>query len=268
MLAVERRKQILQKLKASGSVTVSELRSVYQVSEETIRRDLSRMESEGLLDKTYGGAFIKGGMHREIPFSLRNVAYLQAKEAIGRRCASMVEDGDTVFLDASTTALHVAGALLDRKNLVVISNALAVAYTLSESPDIKVISIGGTLRKTSLTCTGRAAEDAISTYFADKLFFSCDGVHRHNGVTDANENEAEIRKAMLRQSERRFLIADNTKFGRTSFALIDKFDNIDAVIVDELSEDWTQFFADRKIDLYFGLGFDSDSLEQRAEVQS
>jgi DeoR/GlpR family transcriptional regulator of sugar metabolism len=207
------------------------------------------MESDGLLEKTYGGAFLKDGMHLEIPFSLRNVAYVREKELIGRRGAALVEHGDTIFLDASTTALHVAQSIIGKENLIVISNALAVAYRLAEATQTKVITIGGTLRHTTLTNVGRAAEDAIGNYYADKLFFSCDGVHREHGITDANEKEAEVRKTMLRQAKRRILVADYTKFGRTSFVLIDSFQNVDTLITDRtLPDEWIRFLQNKNIE--------------------
>ena len=249
MLAIERRKGILERLKAAGSITVSELSSYYKVSEETIRRDLSRMESDGLLEKTYGGAFIKDGMHQEVPFSVRNVAHVREKEMIGRRAGELVEHGDTIFLDASTTALNVGKSILGKQNLIIITNALNVAYRLVDVPEIKIITIGGTLRRTSLTNVGRAAEDAIVNYYADKAFFSCDGVDRDHGITDANENEAEVRKAMLHQAKQRILVADHTKFDRTSFVLIDKFDQVDTVITDRpLTEEWRRFFENKNIE--------------------
>ncbi|NBF38924.1 MAG: DeoR family transcriptional regulator [Spirochaetes bacterium] len=249
MLAVDRRKGILEKLKATGSITVAELSTFYGVSEETIRRDLTRMEGDGLLEKTYGGAYIKDGMHREVPFALRNVAYVRQKELIGRRGGELVEHGDTIFLDASTTALHVGQSIIGKHNLIVISNALAVSYRLAEAPDIKMITIGGTLRRTSLTNVGRAAEDSIVRYYADKTFFSCDGVDRDHGITDANEKEAEVRKAMLSQSKQRILVADHTKFDRTSFVLIDNFENVDTVITDRpVSEEWMRFFQNKNIE--------------------
>lgn len=258
MLAVDRRKGILEKLKATGSITVSELSAFFHVSEETIRRDLTRMEGDGLLEKTYGGAYIRDGMHREVPFSLRNVAYVREKERIGSRAAELVEHGDTIFLDASTTALHVGQSIIGMHNLIVISNALAVAYRLAEAPDIKVITIGGTLRRTSLTSVGRSAEDSIVKYYADKTFFSCDGVDREHGITDANEKEAEVRKAMLRQSRQRVLVADYTKFDRTSFMLIDDFDNVDTVITDRpLSEEWLKFFRNKNIE-YISCGDETE----------
>jgi DeoR/GlpR family transcriptional regulator of sugar metabolism len=177
------------------------------------------------------------------------VAYVREKELIGRRGGELVEHGDTIFLDASTTALHVGQSIIGKHNLIVISNALAVAYRLAEAPDVKMITIGGTLRRTSLTSVGRAAEDAIVRYYADKTFFSCDGIDRDHGITDANEKEAEVRKAMLRQSRRRILVADYTKFDRTSFVLIDNFEHVDTVITDRpLSEEWVRFFQNKNIE--------------------
>lgn len=239
MLAVERRQSILELLRESGSVTVSDLSRRFAVSEETIRRDLTKMESNGLLSKTYGGAFINAGMHREVPVALRSHVQVEAKHMIGALAAECVRNGDTVFLDASTTAIHIAEHLCEKKNLIVITNALKVAEALAAAGSVKVICTGGTLRPSSLTTVGKAAEEAVSTYFADKAFICCDGVHRTHGVTDANEREAEVRKQMMHQAESSILVADATKFDVTSFVHIADLSDFDLMITDcELSEEW------------------------------
>lgn len=239
MLAVERRQCILELLQETGSVTVSDLSRRFSVSEETIRRDLTKMESNGLLYKTYGGAFINAGMHREVPVALRSHVQVEAKHLIGALAAECVRNGDTIFLDASTTAIHIAEHLSDKKNLIVITNALKVAETLATAGSVKVICTGGTLRPSSLTTVGKAAEEAVSTYFADKAFICCDGVHRSHGVTDANEREAEVRKQMMHQAESSILVADATKFDVTSFVHIADLSDFDLLITDcPLSEEW------------------------------
>lgn len=239
MLAVERRQAIFAMLQESGSVTVVDLSRRFDVSEETIRRDLTKMESSGLLQKTYGGAFINSGMHREVPVELREHTYVEGKNTIGKLAANLISNGDTIFLDASTTAVAIAEHILDRKNLIVITNALKVAEALARAPFLKVICTGGTLRPSSLTTVGKAAESAIATYFADKAFICCDGVHRVHGITDANEKEAEVRKMMMAQAESSILVVDATKFDKTSFVHMADFADFDALITDKpVSAEW------------------------------
>lgn len=250
MLAVERRQAIFSILQEMGSVTVVELSEQFQVSEETIRRDLTKMESSGLLQKTYGGAFINTGMHREVPVALRERTYVEGKNTIGEIAAGLINTGDTIFLDASTTAVAIAEHILEKKNLIVITNALKVAETLARAPHIKVICTGGTLRPSSLTTVGKAAESAISTYFADKAFICCDGVHRVHGVTDANEKEAEVRKQMMRQAESSILVVDATKFDKTSFVHMADFSEFDVMITDKpISHEWQTTLAEHDVEV-------------------
>lgn len=253
MLAVERRQVILDRLQETGSVTVVDLSREFSVSEETIRRDLSRMEDEGFLKKTYGGAFISRGMHLTVPVSLREHTYVEGKNIIGRYAAEMVENGDTIFLDVSTTAIHIAEHIIDKKNLIVITNSLRVAETLAKGTSIKVICSGGTLRPATLSTVGKAAEVAISGYFADKAFICCDGVHLEHGVTDANEKEAEVRKQMMRQAERAILVVDATKFNRTSFVHMADFASFDHLLTDrDLDDPWRSLLHEKRVDFRCG----------------
>lgn len=253
MLAVERRKVILEKLQETGSVTVSDLSDEFSVSEETIRRDLTRMEDEGLLKKTYGGAFINRGMHLTVPVSLREHTYVEGKDVIGRFAAEMINTGDTIFLDVSTTAIHIAEKILDKKNLIVITNNLRVAETLSKSSSIKTICTGGTLRPATLSTVGKAAENAIGGYFADKAFICCDGVHRIHGVTDANEKESEVRKMMMRQAEQSILVVDATKFDKTSFVHMAGFGEFNYLLTDRnLNEEWRTTLREQDVQFRCG----------------
>lgn len=250
MLAVERRQAILESLREQGSVTVADLSTRFGVSEETIRRDLTKMEGAGQLHKTYGGAFIATGMHIEVPVTLRELTYVEGKHQIGMLAADLVQNGDTIFLDASTTAIHIAEAIIEKKNLIVITNALRVVEALAPAPSIKVICTGGTLRPSSLTLVGKAAETAVGSYFADKAFICCDGIHRRHGVTDANEKEAEVRKQMMEQAERSYLIVDATKFDKTSFVHMADFDAFDMLITDRPPDaEWRATLEEHRVEL-------------------
>ena len=253
MLAVERRQAMYEKLQKTESVTVSEMSLAFSVSEETIRRDLTQMEKEGLLQKTYGGAFLKRGMHLTVPVSIRERTCVDGKDVIGGFAADLVESGDTIFLDVSTTALRIAEKILGKKNLIVITNSLRVAETLSKAPGIKVICAGGTLRSVTLSTVGKAAENSIAGYFADKAFICCDGVHRVHGITDANEKEAEVRKRMMRQADRSILVADATKFDKTSFVHMADFSDFHMMLTDRnLSDEWRALLGDQDVDFRCG----------------
>jgi DeoR/GlpR family transcriptional regulator of sugar metabolism len=168
------------------------------------------------------------------------------KTVIALLARQFVNDGDTIFLDASTTALHVALALKGKKNIIVVTNALKIAVTVAEMESIKVISLGGTVRSgVSLTTVGMMTARNLADFFADTAFICCDGIHPSNGITDANEQEAEIRKMMIEHAKRSILVADHTKFDRTSFSFIAPFSHFAAIISDRpVSEEWVRLFAE------------------------
>jgi DeoR/GlpR family transcriptional regulator of sugar metabolism len=233
MLAIERRKRILGLLQKQGIVTVSELSIAFAVSEETIRRDLQKMESENGVARTHGGAFISKVVHSDIPITIRENLRLDGKARIADLCGGLVDEGETVILDSSTTSLHIAERLKEKRNIVVITNALKIAMCFAGYDNIKVICIGGTLRNSQMSFIGPAAERGVSEYYADKAFVSCVGVDLVKGITDADEQEAEIRKLMLRQATRKILVADNTKLGKTSFSFIAPMTGLDWLVTDQ-----------------------------------
>ena len=248
MLAVERRKKILQILHKEGIVKVSNLSREFNVSEETVRRDLSKLEQSGGFSRTYGGAYITGNVNPDIDVHIREDFYREGKERIGKICADMVDDGDTLILDSSTTALHIAERIMGKENITVITNAVKVITTLAGNRSIKIICTGGTVRNRSLSFIGPETELTLSRYFADKAFVSCTGADIAHGLTDTNEQDASIRRIMFHQASKKILIADVTKFDKTAFSFISDFDDVDTVVSDKvLSEDWEDFFKHRGI---------------------
>jgi len=248
MLAVERRKRILQILHREGIVKVSQLSRKFNVSEETVRRDLAKLEQRGGFARTYGGAYITRNVNPDIDVNVREEFYREGKEDIGKLCAEMVDDGDTIILDSSTTALHIAEKIMGKEHLTVITNAVKVITTLSGNSSLKIICTGGTVRNRSLSFIGPEAEMTLSRYFADKAFVSCTGADIAHGLTDTNEQDASIRRIMFHQAAKRILIADVTKFDKTAFSSISTFDDVSTVVSDKiLSAEWEDFFKRRNI---------------------
>ncbi|MDT3427580.1 DeoR/GlpR family transcriptional regulator of sugar metabolism [Paenibacillus forsythiae] len=243
MLAAERRTKIINMLLEQGYVLVTELSKSLNVSEETIRRDLGKLEKENLLTRTHGGAFIDEGITSDIPVGIRERAYLQGKDWIGEKVVDLINSGDTLMLDSSTTSLHIARKIKSKKNLTVITNSFKAQMELSSAEDIKIISTGGILRQHSLSYVGHAATRALSNYFADTAIISCSGIHPDKGISDSNEYEAEMRKIMLKNAEYKILAVDTTKLNKLGFMFIADFTAINKVVVDKkLPADWVQLF--------------------------
>ena len=250
MLPIARKNKIKEIILEQKSVTVSELTNIFKVTEETIRRDLKQLEEEGVLTRTYGGAFISEGVQNDVNVNLREHIHVEGKRTIAAKCLTMIKSGDSIFLDASTTSLVIATMLEDKK-LTVVTNSIKVINTLLDKQNINIVVIGGTLSPSSLSNVGRSAEYTMNHYFFDTAFISCRSVSMQHGITDSNEQQAAIRKLAAEHANNVYLIADYTKFDKTSFARICDFDLIDNVVVDKsLSQEWKQFLDEQNISLY------------------
>lgn len=207
----ERYDIILQMLSNQDLVTVSELMKVFNVSIETVRRDLNYLAKEQQIKKVYGGAIpfnrtasVKGG-------SERMVENISEKEAIGRRCAELIHDGDTVYLGAGTTVLQVAKHLKDRKDLTVVTNSLYVAAELAET-DVELHFMGGRISKRDAS-TPYMPGTGWDHFSAPKAIIGAGGVSPDYGVTDYSSDESRLLRIMLERAMRVIVLADNSKFG-------------------------------------------------------
>lgn len=251
MLAVERRKRITELVNINKSVLVTELSKQFEVTEETIRRDLERLEKQGVLVRTHGGATLADSFALEMPVDERKVLNNVGKDAIGMKAASLINDGETVFLDASTSALYVAKHIKGKKRITVITNSMAIISELSSCEDIDIICIGGTLRKNNMSFVGNVAEATIkNNYYANKCIFSCRGVTTKRGLTDFTEQEAEIKKAMLSCSDVAVFICDHSKFGKIGVPVVASLEEIDFFITDmDLDSEWVEELDKKDVEL-------------------
>lgn len=253
MLAVERRNQIEQLIIKNKSVLVVDLAKRFDVTTETIRGDLERLEKQGVLVRTYGGATLVEGNEPDMSIAERDTINYEGKSLIGLKASKLIKDGETIFLDASTSSLHVARSIKDKKGITVITNAEKVVIELAGCANIRVICTGGRLEPRNMSYTGRTAEENIrKNYFANKFFFSCRGVTLHRGLMETSESEAEIKKAMLEASESAVFLCDHKKLGRLGVNKIAALDRIDAFITDvKLDEEWCRALADKDVNLIY-----------------
>lgn len=253
LIPAERKEQILSTIQEAGSVTVTELSMTFGVSEETIRRDLTELEKENGITRVYGGAYLGQTVSQELSYTMRRDIYRKEKSQIASAALPFVQSGDTVFLDPSTTSLALAQNFRNIKNITIITNALYIANAVVESPTARIICAGGELDNNSQTFNGCTTLDTLETYYADKAFVSCTGVSMEGGLTDSSENQARIRRKMLQHAKNKILIADHTKFGKTTLSAIAPLNIIDHVICDQrLSDEWMSYFERHHIEFTGG----------------
>ncbi|MER1986520.1 MAG: DeoR/GlpR family DNA-binding transcription regulator [Solibacillus sp.] len=233
MFAEERQQKILQLLEENGAVKVNSLSKFFQVTEETIRRDLEKLESEDQLKRTHGGAILVEAQNDDdIPFKERKVLMMKEKRSIAKAAAKLVKEQDVIFLDAGSTALYVAKALPNIA-IRVLTNSLLVAYELNKKNNIQVILTGGNLTPHSLSLVGPATIRSIQNYYVNKMFFSCKGFDPTWGISDSNEQQAAVKKAVMEMAEEIILLVDHSKINKRSFVQIESMCRLHKIIVNE-----------------------------------
>ncbi len=241
VLAIERKNEIIAKLHEEKKVVVSELSQLFNVTEETIRRDLEKIEKEGLAKKTYGGAILNESLNVDLPYNVRMKTNVSGKKYIGELIGAMINDGDHLILDASSTALFVAQNIKNKKNITVITNSIEIILELADRKGWKVMLTGGEVKDTSLALVGYQAERMIQSYHVDLSIFSCKGFDAVKGLTDSNENDAQIKKALLQSAKKNILAIDHSKFDKVSFTNICDISEVDMLVTDvEPNERWKQ----------------------------
>lgn len=231
MLVAERYEKIVGLVNDRGSIRVSELSELCQVTEETIRRDLDRLEKSGRLRRSHGGAVNIKDHHPETPYGEREIMHADEKRRIAQEAVNRIEPNDRILLDASTTAWYMAANLPDIP-LTVLTNSIKVVMELSGKEKIQVISTGGLLAQRSLSFVGPSAERSLEVYHVDKCFFSCKGVHLERGISESNELQAQVKQRMISISDQVYLMADSSKFGLQSFTHVVDLDGVSEMITD------------------------------------
>ena len=239
MFAIERQQRILEKLREDGAVSVSKLSSEFQVAEETIRRDLEKLEKQEKLLRTHGGAVPVDDNKYEPSLEKRRKINVEGKEKVAVLAAQLISPGETIFLDASTTTYFIARELKKMQNITVITNSLHAIAELSQNRDIKVIGTGGMIGENG-SFVGSIAEDSVrEKYVADKIFFSSRGVTSDRGVLDSNEQECAMKKCMMANSCKKIYVCGHTKIGRIGFAKLAEFEDLDYFVTETpLDEEW------------------------------
>ena len=249
ILAIERRNRIMDLANKNKSILVTELSREFGVSEETIRRDLDKLQEQGILVRTYGGAVIQGEKESDFPVNVRETMNISAKIRIAKKASGMISDGDCIFLDASSSSYYLSKEIRN-KRITVITNAINVINELAGVKNISLISTGGNLYPNHMAFFGLAAKKTIELFNADILFFSCKGISHDFGLTDADELISDSHITMMKHSEKVILLCDSSKLEKTSFISTAGFEAVDRMITEkEVPLELVKVLAEHKTEL-------------------
>ena len=226
-----RHTQILALLEENGAVSVRKLTALLYVSEATVRRDLAELEKKGALKRTFGGAVSVLDTAKQVPLFIRESMNSSAKSEICRQASALVRDGDTVFIDGSSTAQYLVKYLSHLKNITVVTYSIKTAELMCES-HIKTYCTGGLLIENSLVCTGEQALGFARRVNPDICFISCKGVDDIGKFTDTSEEETLIRRAFMDNSRTRVMLMTHNKFGTRYFHTLCSADEVDHIFSD------------------------------------
>jgi DeoR/GlpR family transcriptional regulator of sugar metabolism len=220
-------------LKKERNISVASLSSIFKVSEVTIRKDLEKLEAEGLLTRSHGGALINDDLILESTLLAKEDKFIHEKVAIASEAAKLITDNMTIALNAGTTTIHIAKKIKNRKNLNVVTNALNIAWELMDAPGVNIFLTGGFLKQNSYALVGNMVNLTLQGIFVDMAFIGVKGVSIKHGLTTSIVEEALVNQAMINVANKVAVVADHSKFDTVTFSLISTIDEIDMLITDD-----------------------------------
>ncbi len=250
MAGKERLDLIRQIITNEKNVNVTALSEQFNVTEETIRRDLGKLADEGLVTRTYGGAVLNAesggeGQH----FYKRMAVHSAEKKAIALKVLPMLEDKHTIAADSSTTVLETLRLLKNRQDITVLTNSVEALHELLQS-QMTLISTGGILNSATMSLQGAITNQTIKNYAFDVVLVSCKGLDKERGALDSNEAEAVGKLSMLNHAETVIMLMDHTKFDRSAFLKLADLAHIDYLVTDqEPSAEWLNLLAKNKVEV-------------------
>jgi DeoR family fructose operon transcriptional repressor len=232
MYAEERQLWIVERARAGGRVEVASLAEDLGVTTETVRRDLTTLERRALLRRVHGGAIPIERLGFEPALAARDSVLTAEKERIARLALAELPDEGSILLDAGTTTARLADALPADRELVVLTNALPIAMSLSVRPNITVLMLGGKVRGRTQAAVDAWALQALADSYVDVAFLGTNGISPERGLTTPDTTESAVKRAMIRAARRTVVLADHTKIGQDHLSRFAELDEIDTIITD------------------------------------
>jgi DeoR/GlpR family transcriptional regulator of sugar metabolism len=233
-----RQQRVLQLLRAQGSVSVSDLEQEFGISAMTARRDLRVLEEEGQAHRTYGGAVLPAAAGVEDSFEQRMNEALDDKERLANAAADLVADGDTVFVDCSTSAYVALRELVARgRELTVVTNALPVMQLVADAPRVKLVALGGSFRPVVRSFVGPETVRGARALLGDKALISVKGLTSEGALSDPDPLEAEVKRVMIEQSTQSIFLLQASKLERRGLAIVANLEDLSVVFATGLDDD-------------------------------
>ncbi len=231
MVSNFRQKEILEIARTEGKVTVDDLAEKYNVTVQTIRRDLSELADAGRLERVHGGAVLASGVVN-ILYEERRRLNEAAKKAIAVQCAQAIPNSASVFMNIGTSTEAVAHELLDHQNLLVVTNNLNIAHILSANQTCKIILTGGELRRTDSGIVGNLTADMVKQFKFDHCVLGCSAIDADGDLLDFDGQEIMVTRAAIQRSRQVMVVADNIKFQRKAPLMICSLKDVDILFTD------------------------------------
>jgi DeoR family fructose operon transcriptional repressor len=228
-----RRRAIISAVESEGTVRVAELAKQFDVTEMTIRRDLTDLEHEGLVKRIHGGGISVRGRSYEPTLMLRNTVHVDEKKHIAKAATSLVMGGDCIALDVGTTTFEVARCLAGKRNLTIITPSLLIATVLVNLPDIRLVLPGGIVRTGETSMIGELSHRAFDIFHVDRLFMGVGGIDAVAGFTEYNWDDTLVKQAMLKNAKEVIVVADSSKFERVATVKICSLEKVNVLVTDQ-----------------------------------
>jgi DeoR family transcriptional regulator, fructose operon transcriptional repressor len=230
----ERRNKILDRLKEQRRASVAELSQAFKIGEATIRRDLSDLEARGLVQRTHGGVLIMESVAVDHSMKERATQNLDAKTRIARFIAHFIHDNETLMMDAGSTTHLIAHMLKEKHGLVVVTNSPLVAEELVTGDGFQVISTGGELKEPTRALVGPVAEHTVRQFRVNRVILGMSALKADEGMFTVNQQEAEVKRAMIASGKEVIVAMDSSKIGKVNFSFVSDFAHVDKLVTDGL----------------------------------
>lgn len=231
-MKIHRLNQIKDLLLESESVSIDKLCEVFEVSKNTIRRDVAELEKQGFINKVYGGVTLTRNNAPE-PFALREIKHQAQKKQIAALASVLVDDGDVIYIDSGTTTMHMIPYLAEKKNLTILTASVYVINATLSYPQMNVIATGGSLYRPSSAFVGASVINYLKNYNIAKTFLASTGFSLSNGATNASPLECEIKQYLTEKSQTKILLADASKIGVASLMTFCQLRELDYLVIDQ-----------------------------------